>query len=76
VGFLNRHRIATRNLFAGNLIRQPYMLQQAFRVSGALTQTDVIMERTFWIGVYPGLTDDHIDYMADCMIEFAATHGA
>lgn len=76
VGFLNRHRIATRNLFAGNLIRQPYMLQQDFRVSGTLTQTDVIMERTFWIGVYPGLTDDHIDYMADCMIEFAATNGA
>lgn len=59
---LNERRIGTRLLFAGNLVRQPYMAGRTFRVSGDLRNTDFVMNRTFWIGVYPGLTEEMLDY--------------
>ncbi len=62
---LGQRRIGTRMLFGGNLIRQPYMKGRDFRVSGSLANADVVVDRTFWIGVYPGLNDVAIDYMAD-----------
>ncbi len=62
---LNAEKIDTRLLFAGNLIRQPYFKDQTYRVVGDLTQSDCVMTDTFWIGVFPGLTDRHIDYMID-----------
>ncbi len=65
VARLNAARIATRNLFGGNLVRQPYMEGRAFRVSGDLTASDRVMNDTFWIGVYPALGPEQIDYMAD-----------
>ena len=64
---LNEELIDTRLLFGGNLIRQPYMKGRDFRVVGELTSSDVVMDQTFWIGVYPGLTDAHIDYMVDTL---------
>jgi len=67
---LDRHKIGTRLLFGGNLTRQPYFRGRPHRVSGTLTQTDIIMERTFWIGLYPGLTPDMLDYSADTIIDF------
>jgi CDP-6-deoxy-D-xylo-4-hexulose-3-dehydrase len=69
-GFLDRHKIGTRLLFAGNLTRQPYFRNRAHRVSGTLENTDRIMSRTFWIGVYPGLSAAMLDYAADKIIEF------
>ncbi len=60
--FLDQNRIGTRLLFAGNLTRQPYMIGRNFRVSGELTNTDVIMNNTFWIGVQPALTNQMLDY--------------
>jgi len=69
-GFLDRNKIGTRLLFAGNLTRQPYFKGRPHRVSGTLENTDRIMERTFWIGVYPGLTADMLDFSADKIIEF------
>jgi CDP-6-deoxy-D-xylo-4-hexulose-3-dehydrase len=65
-----RHRleaagIATRQLFAGNLLRQPAYRDVAHRVPGPLTVTNQVTENTFWIGCYPGLTDAHIDYTID-----------
>lgn len=64
VNHLNERRIGTRLLFAGNLTRQPYMAGRAFRVSGGLENTDLVMNNTFWIGVYPGLTEPMLDYAA------------
>lgn len=73
-GFLEDHRIQTRNLFAGNLLRHPafeqYVEGEDYRVSGPLTVTDRIMNDTFWIGVYPGMTDEKLQYMIDCIKEF------
>lgn len=62
---LNERRIGTRLLFGGNLIRQPYMKDREFRVSGALVNADIVVDRTFWIGVYPGLGEPHLAYMID-----------
>jgi CDP-6-deoxy-D-xylo-4-hexulose-3-dehydrase len=70
LSYLDENRIGTRLLFAGNLIRQPYMKGQTFRVSGDLTNTDITMNRTFWIGVFPGLTRDHLDYTVEKIEEF------
>ena len=64
VRFLDRHRIGTRLLFAGNITRQPYMRGRAYRISGKLTNTDCIMNSTFWIGLYPGLDSAMLDYSA------------
>jgi len=61
---LDAHGIGTRLLFAGNLTRQPYMQGQTYRVTGELRVTDKVMHDTFWIGVWPGLTEDHLDYAA------------
>jgi CDP-6-deoxy-D-xylo-4-hexulose-3-dehydrase len=70
VQFLNANRIATRFLFGGNLIRQPYMQGRNYRVVGDLTNADLVTERTFWIGLFPGLTGDHIGYMIDTIGRF------
>jgi CDP-6-deoxy-D-xylo-4-hexulose-3-dehydrase len=69
---LEAHRIGTRLLFGGNLVRQPYMIGRNFRVAGDLPVADAIMERTFWIGVYPGLSPDHIAYMLEVIHDFCA----
>jgi CDP-6-deoxy-D-xylo-4-hexulose-3-dehydrase len=60
--YLDEHKIGTRLLFAGNLTRQPYMIGRNYRVSGDLTNTDRVMHDTFWIGVYPGLTREMLDF--------------
>jgi len=67
---LDERRIGTRLLFGGNLTRQPYMLDRQFRVSGELANSDRIMRQTFWIGVYPGLSDAAIDYVLEVITEF------
>ena len=68
--FLDRHKIGTRLLFGGNLTRQPYFRDRPHRVCGTLETTDEIMTHTFWIGLYPGLGADMLDYSADKIIEF------
>ncbi len=68
--FLNDRKIGTRLLFAGNLIRQPYMKGRNYRTIGSLENSDIVMNRTFWIGVYPGLTQSHLDYVVETMHGF------
>ena len=62
---LNGRRIGTRMLFGGNLVRQPYMKDRPYRVEGSLANADAVVDRTFWVGVYPGLVDASIDYMIE-----------
>jgi CDP-6-deoxy-D-xylo-4-hexulose-3-dehydrase len=63
--YLDQYKIGTRLLFAGNLTRQPSMVGRDFRVAGDLINTDKIMNDTFWIGVYPGLTEEMLDFAAE-----------
>ncbi|GGY28941.1 lipopolysaccharide biosynthesis protein RfbH [Pseudoduganella albidiflava] len=63
--YLDQHKIGTRLLFAGNLTRQPYMTGRTYRVSGELANTDRVMNDTFWVGVYPGLTREMLDYVVE-----------
>lgn len=70
VQFLEEKRIGTRLLFAGNLTKQPYMSDKTYRISGELTNTEVVMNQTFWIGVYPGLTIEHLDFIVKKIEEF------
>jgi CDP-6-deoxy-D-xylo-4-hexulose-3-dehydrase len=67
---LDTRRIGTRLLFAGNLARQPYMQGRPLRVAGELTQTDIIMNDSFWIGLYPGLSEEQLDYAAREIVDF------
>lgn len=70
INFLDQNKIGTRLLFAGNLTKQPYMMGRNFRVSGDLTNTDIVMNNTFWVGTFPGLSKEHLDYIADKLEEF------
>ena len=72
VEFLESRAIGTRLLFAGNLTRHPAYQGRDYRIVGDLTNSDIITERTFWIGVYPGLSEEMIDYMAACLREFTS----
>ena len=64
LAYLEQNNIGSRLLFAGNLVRQPYMINQQFRVSGTLDCTDIVMNRTFWIGLHPALTQDMLEFSA------------
>jgi len=72
VRWLDARRIATRQLFAGNLLRQPAYRDLPHRVVGELTNTDVVMQGTFWLGVYPGISDVMVDYIVDSLRLFCA----
>ena len=68
--FLDQFKIGSRLLFAGNLTRQPYFQDIEYRVVGELPNTDITMNQTFWVGIYPGLDKDHLNYIAEKIEEF------
>lgn len=70
LSYLDQNKIGTRLLFAGNLTRQPYMIGRKYRMAGDLTNTDTVMNNTFWIGVYPGLRDEMLEFSADKIESF------
>lgn len=65
VRFLNEKKIGTRLLFGGNLLRQPAFIGTPRRVVSELTNSDIVMNNTFWIGVWPGLTEDMLNYVIE-----------
>jgi CDP-6-deoxy-D-xylo-4-hexulose-3-dehydrase len=65
VRFLEAHRVGTRLVFGGNLVRQPALRGVSFRVAGGLEQTDRVMRDSFWIGVWPGLGTPHLTYIVE-----------
>ena len=75
--YLEDHKVQTRNLFAGNLTKHPafdqYELGKDYRCIGDLPVTTSIMKDCFWIGVYPGMTQEKLQYMIDTIKEFLST---
>ena len=61
--FLDNHKIGARLLFSGNIIRQPYFKNLNYRIFSELTNTDVIMNHSFWLGVYPGINEKMLDFI-------------
>jgi len=75
VKYLEEKKIGTRNLFAGNLVRHPaYLGRNDYRIAEPLIHSDMIMNNGFWIGVYPGITHKHIDYIKKCIQSFIETY--
>lgn len=68
--FMDQNKIGSRLLFAGNLTKQPYFKGVEYRVVGDLTNTDITMNQTFWIGIYPGLGEKHFEFIAEKLEEF------
>jgi len=68
--YLDEHKIGTRLLFAGNLTRQPYFEEIEYRIVGDLINTDITMSQTLWLGIYPGLGESQLDYIAKKLEEF------
>lgn len=68
--YLDQNKIGTRLLFAGNLIRQPSFQDVEYRICGELINTDITMNQTLWLGIYPGLGKEHLDYVAEKLEEF------
>lgn len=68
--FLDSRKIGTRLLFAGNLLKQPAYKGVDFRIVGNLKNTDIVMNNTFWVGTYPGLTSEMIDFITESITEY------
>jgi CDP-6-deoxy-D-xylo-4-hexulose-3-dehydrase len=68
--FLDEKKIGTRLLFSGNVTKQPYMLDKKYIIHKNLKNTDKVMNDSFWLGVYPGLEREHLDYVFSIVKEF------
>jgi CDP-6-deoxy-D-xylo-4-hexulose-3-dehydrase len=72
--FLSKKKIDSRPIFAGNITKQPYFLNKDFRICGNLANTDLIMNNSFWIGLFPGLNEKMLDYVVTSFKEFFGNH--
>jgi CDP-4-dehydro-6-deoxyglucose reductase, E1 len=70
IKYLDQNKIGTRLLFAGNLTRQPYFKGIEYRIVGDLINTDIVMSQTFWLGVFPGLQTENLDFIVNKLEEF------
>lgn len=70
IKYLDAEKVGTRLLFAGNLTRQPYFQNVEYRISSGLINTDRVMNQAFWVGIYPGLQYEQLDYVASKFEEF------
>ena len=70
VQYLNQNKIGTRLLFSGNITRQPFMKNANYKIHKDLKNTDFIMTNTFWVGLFPGLTNKHLEYMIEKIKSF------
>lgn len=70
INYLEQNKISTRLLFAGNITKQPYMSGQNYRISGDLSNTDAVMNKTFWLGIFPEITTKQLDFVADTIERF------
>ena len=68
--YLDERKIGTRLLFGGNLTKQPYFEGRKYRIHGSLSNTDIAMDRALWLGVYPGLTNEMLDYVIESLHSF------
>jgi CDP-6-deoxy-D-xylo-4-hexulose-3-dehydrase len=68
--FLDEKKIGTRLMFAGNILKQPAYRNTEFRVVGNLNNTDLVMNNSFWLGVYPGLNAEMLDYVVESISQF------
>jgi len=76
--YYDENKIGSRLLFGGNLTRQPAYQDVRYRVSGTLGNTDLVMNQSFWLGIYPGITREMMDYVAErtgAMMKHAAERG-
>lgn len=73
IKFLDEKKIGTRLFFAGNVTKQPYMIDKKFLIHSNLNNTDIAMNNSFWVGVYPGLEKEHLDYIYNSVLEFLKT---
>jgi CDP-6-deoxy-D-xylo-4-hexulose-3-dehydrase len=70
IKYLDNHKIGTRLLFAGNLTKQPYFQDVEYRISGDLTNTNITMNKTLWLGIYPALGKEQLDYIAESFTSY------
>ena len=70
LGYLDQNKIATRLLFSGNITQQPYFEGRNYRISGELKNTNLVMKNTFWLGIYPAITEEMLDYTVSILEKF------
>ena len=75
VQYLESHKIGTRLLFGGNLLKQPAYSDIQHRILGTLENTDLVMKNGFWLGVWPGLNKSHYEYIVEILRNFFSAEG-
>ncbi len=68
--YLEKNKIGTRNIFSGNLLRHPAYLSLKYKTAGKIVNADIVMSNAFWLGVYPGITNEMIGYVKKTVVQF------